>query len=82
MSGLWLDTLKGRVRKLVPYMKGMEDTIKHMPMSEMRASVRRGWWLVEVRVGDQDQWYAGKKDRSYFSAMAKALDAAMKATHC
>jgi len=67
--------------KLHPSMSGMEDTILHLPVLKMRAEVNRGWWKVEVQVARMGPYYSGKKkDRSYFSALAKALDAAIKET--
>ena len=71
--------MKNKDEDLIPS-SGMEDTIYHLPVIEIWASVGRGWWAVEVRCEPTGPWYTGKKDRSYFSALAKALDAAMKGT--
>ena len=68
-------------RRLIPDPQGMEETIRHMPVLKVRAAINSGWWKVEVQVMPMGPYYTGKKDRSYFSALAKALDAAMKATH-
>lgn len=92
MGGLGDDTLDqsttprppAQVRargKLLPPMSGMEATILNMPVLRMKAAVIRGWWRVEVQVEPMGLYYTGKQDRSYFSALAKSLDAAMKATH-
>lgn len=64
----------------MPDLRGMEDTIYHMPVRKVRAYVNSGWWTVEVQVERMGPYYSGKKDRSYFSALAKALDAAMVGT--
>jgi len=66
--------------KLHPSLSGMEDTIYHLPIIDVKATVNRGWWTVMVRCEPMGPWYEGKKDRSYFSAMAKSLDEAMKRT--
>jgi len=63
---------------LHPSKNGMEESIYHLPVIEVRAKVDSGWWTVEVRVKPQGSFYSGKKDRSYFSAMAKSLNAAIK----
>lgn len=68
-------------RNLIPSMSGMEETMRHMPVLKVRAEVRSGWWQVEVQVVPMGPYYTGKRDRSYFSALAKALDAALKETH-
>jgi len=66
--------------KLLPDMDGMEETIYHLPVIGIRAEAHRGWWDVRVQCERMGPWYSGKKDRSYFSALAKALDEAMVRT--
>jgi len=68
------------LNKRMPAPEGMEDTIYHLPVIKMQAVFDHGWWSVKVRCVRMGPFYSGKKDRSYFSALAKALDAAMKGT--
>jgi len=81
--GNWGETMAGRGqnRKLIPSMRGMEDTMYHMPAIQIDAVKDRGWWEVRVRCEPNGPFYSGKKDRSYFSALAKSLDKAMVKTH-
>ena len=66
---------------LIPDPQGMEDTIYHLSVYDVAATKMRGWWTVRVQVvypsGERHD-YTGKKDRSYFSALAKSLDVAIK----
>jgi len=66
--------------KLIPDRGKMENTIYNLPVVQITAYVNHGWWEVKVRCEPGGPFYSGKKDRSYFSALAKALDEAMKAT--
>lgn len=71
------------MRGPIPSMSGMEDSIEHLPVTKIEAEKFRGWWEVRVYVpvpGEPGMrsGYKGKKDRSYFAALAKSLDAALK----
>ena len=75
--------MKNEAIGLIPSMSGMEDSIYHIPITKIEATVSRGWWEVRVYVPVEEgrrAGYTGKKDRSYFSALAKALDEALKGT--
>lgn len=61
--------------------RSMEDTIYHLDIDCIEAERVRGWWEVRVAVRGSEDAYTGTRDRDYFSALAKSLDAAMKATH-
>ena len=65
--------------KLIPDQGKMEETIYHLPVVQITAYVNHGWWEVKVRCEPGGPLYSGKKDRSYFRALAKSLDAAMVA---
>ena len=67
-------------RKLTPDPQGMESTMHFLPVWKVQATVIRGWWEVKVQCEPAGPYYSGKKGRSYFSALAKALDAAMVGT--
>jgi hypothetical protein len=70
---------KKKTGKLIPDQGKMEETIHHLPVVDVKATVNRGWWSVMVRCEPMGPWYEGKKDRSYFRALAKSLDTAMVA---
>lgn len=53
-----------------------EDGLKMLKPTEVSATCNRGWWEVEIFV--EDGSYTGGKDRSYFGALLKAVDYAVK----
>ena len=54
----------------------MDEDIYHIPIDRIDASVGCGWWSVVVGFVDNEgkvHCFQGKKDRSFFKALQKAI---------